>query len=79
VQARNESLQRQFQKQRESLQAVQEEMERRCASFQCQLQSACSECTAAAEENLAVSLQTLKKRVDDALVLPTSLPTSGRL
>jgi capsule polysaccharide export protein KpsE/RkpR len=73
LQAHIDSLQHHLQEQQKSLQATQDEMERRCASFQCQLQSACSECTAAAEENIAVELQSLKKRVADALVRITFL------
>jgi positive regulator of sigma E activity len=46
------------------MEGIQAEMERRCVAFECQLQSACSECTAAVEEHVTASLSSLKKRVD---------------
>lgn len=62
------ALERKLSAAEQTAHGAQAEMARRCASFQCQLQSARSECTAAAEEHVATSLHALRQRVDDVQV-----------
>lgn len=61
-------LQEELEQAQLSAQAAQHELHRRCASFEFQLQSACSESTAAVEEHVAAAIAGIKKRVDDLQV-----------
>jgi F0F1-type ATP synthase membrane subunit b/b' len=61
-------LQRQLKERQKALHDAQDELQRRCSSFEYQLQSACSECTATVEEHVSVTLQGIKKRIDDMQV-----------
>lgn len=69
VQAENDGLKQQLQAEQTRVEDAQAEMQRRCSSFECQLQSACSECTAAAEEHVTGSLRGMEKRLDRLQVL----------
>lgn len=70
VQAENKGLKQQLQAEQTRVDDMQAEMQRRCTSFECQLQSACSECTAAAEEHVTGSLKGMEKRLDRLQVQP---------
>lgn len=70
MQAENEGLKQQLQTEQKRVDGIQAEMQRRCSSFECQLQSACSECTAAAEEHVTGSLKGMEKRLDRLQVQP---------
>lgn len=64
MQRENDVLKSQLKQKEQQVEQIRAEMQRRCTSFDCQLQSACSECTAAVEEHVTSSLASLKKRVD---------------
>lgn len=64
MQAENEDLKTEVQDATKRAADAQSEMQRRCSSFECQLQSACSECTAAAEEHVTGSLRSVETRLD---------------
>eukprot|EP00892_Ulva_mutabilis_P007660 jgi/Ulvmu1/5266/UM022_0060.1 len=62
--AENEGLKMDLQAAKLRVEQVQLELQRRCSSFEFQLQSACSECTAAAEEHIAGSVRSMETRLD---------------
>lgn len=66
VQRENDELKSKLQRKELHIEQINAEMQRRCTAFDCQLQSACSECTAAVEEHVTASLVSLRKRVDNA-------------
>lgn len=65
MQRENDVLKGQLKQKEQQVEQIRAEMQRRCTSFDCQLQSACSECTAAVEEHVTSSLASLKHRVDN--------------
>lgn len=72
MQAENDGLKTELQATRKRAEETQSELQRRCSSFECQLQSACSECTAVAEEHVTGSLQSMGQRLDRLQVTHTA-------
>lgn len=65
LQRENDALKGQLKQKEQQVEQIKAELQRRCTSFDCQLQSACSECTAVVEEHVTSSLASLKHRVDN--------------
>jgi hypothetical protein len=65
VQRENDALKAQLKTKEQQVEQIRAELQRRCTAFDCQLQSCCSECTAAVEEHVVATLTSLKKRVEN--------------
>jgi hypothetical protein len=65
MQRENDVLKAQLKQKEQQVEQTRAELRRRCTAFDCQLQSCCSECTAAVEEHVVTSLTSLKKRVEN--------------